>query len=162
MIELSSRQGYSLGVAGIVLRDGEVLLVRRAYQPNRGKLTFPSGYVEANERVDHAAVREVTEETGVSVEVVALVGVRNRVSRYDNNLVLFFLMRHLAGEPRADGVEVDEAVFLPVEEALQRDDFLELNRKALERAIGLGDKGARPTDCPPTPGIAALDYIAFL
>lgn len=56
---------------GVVVDDGEgrILLVRRNHEPRLGRWAFPSGYVDAGEVVETAAVREVREETGVEVEV---------------------------------------------------------------------------------------------
>ncbi len=52
-------------VIGVVFRDGEVLLVRRANPPDAGKWGFPGGKIESGEPIQAAAVREVLEETGV-------------------------------------------------------------------------------------------------
>lgn len=49
------------------IRDGQLklLLVRRAGEPYRGKWALPGGFVRLDEGLDEAAVRELTEETGV-------------------------------------------------------------------------------------------------
>ncbi|WP_083270416.1 NUDIX domain-containing protein [Lacunisphaera limnophila] len=63
-------------VAGvIVIRDGKILLARRAEEPACGKWNYPKGHVELGETVERAAVREVTEEIGVSPELFGLLGV---------------------------------------------------------------------------------------
>ena len=69
-MELRTRCGYSLGVAGAVVAGERILMVRRMHEPNRGRWTFPSGWVGATESVDQAVVREIEEETGVRAEVV--------------------------------------------------------------------------------------------
>ena len=51
----------------VVLRGGEILLVRRANQPDAGKWGFPGGKIEPGEPVQTAAAREVAEETGLVV-----------------------------------------------------------------------------------------------
>jgi mutator protein MutT len=54
-------------VNGLLLRDGEVLLARRA--PHRkaypGLWSFPGGHVEPDETLDEALIRELREEIGV-------------------------------------------------------------------------------------------------
>ncbi len=56
--------------AGCLLeKDGAVLLARRANDPWKGCWYLPSGYVEENETLTAAAVREMLEETGLVVEV---------------------------------------------------------------------------------------------
>lgn len=60
--------------AGLVLdASSRVLLVRRAIEPFRGSWALPAGYQEIDERPEQTAVREVREESGIEVEVLALV-----------------------------------------------------------------------------------------
>lgn len=48
-----------------VIRDGQVLLVRRANPPDAGRWGFPGGKIDAGETIEAAAIRELREETGV-------------------------------------------------------------------------------------------------
>lgn len=57
-----------------MVRDGTLLLVRRGQAPSRGRWSLPGGRVEPGETSEQALVREVAEETGLVVEVGALVG----------------------------------------------------------------------------------------
>jgi ADP-ribose pyrophosphatase YjhB (NUDIX family) len=61
-------------VGAIAIRDGCLLLIRRGQAPSRGRWSLPGGRVEAGETPAEALVREVAEETGLVVEVGALVG----------------------------------------------------------------------------------------
>lgn len=56
-----------LAVAAILVRDGKVLLVQRGHPPAEGLWTLPGGGVETGESVRAALIREVREETGLSV-----------------------------------------------------------------------------------------------
>ncbi|MDE2939090.1 MAG: NUDIX hydrolase [Chloroflexota bacterium] len=58
----------------IVSREGKVLLMRRAGEPQHGLWSVPGGYVDRGEVVEQAAAREVLEETGLEVEITGLVG----------------------------------------------------------------------------------------
>ncbi len=58
--------------------DGRLLLVRRAHEPGRGRWSVPGGRVEAGEDDGAALVREMAEETGLTVVPGPLVG---RVTR---------------------------------------------------------------------------------
>jgi ADP-ribose pyrophosphatase YjhB (NUDIX family) len=70
-----------LAVSAGIVRDGTVLLIRRARPPARGLYTFPGGMVETGERLEEAVIREVLEETGLSVTPLGLVGFREAIVR---------------------------------------------------------------------------------
>ena len=52
-----------LAVSAAIIRDGKVLVVRRARKPALGVYTLPGGGVEVGETLTQAVVREVREET---------------------------------------------------------------------------------------------------
>ncbi|MBZ4023072.1 ADP-ribose pyrophosphatase [Rhodobacter sp. TJ_12] len=54
-----------VAVIATVVRGDHVLLVRRANPPDAGKWGFPGGKVDLGEPLDHAALRELREETGI-------------------------------------------------------------------------------------------------
>ena len=69
------------------------------------------GFIEPDETIEQAVVREVQEEAGVTAEVQAVLGLR---SRYDpdsgNGIYVILLLRPVSGcSPTADGHEVDHA-----------------------------------------------------
>lgn len=62
-------------VGAVVLDErGRLLLVRRGHAPSRGLWSVPGGRVEPGETEEAAVVREVAEETGLTVAVGALLG----------------------------------------------------------------------------------------
>lgn len=64
-----------LAVAAIIIRDGKLLLGKRAPGTRaEGRWSFPAGFVERGEQVETAVAREVFEETGLTVRVRRLVG----------------------------------------------------------------------------------------
>lgn len=97
-----------LPVAGaLVVRDGRVLLVRRAAHMERGpsRWAYPGGFVEAGESAEGAAVRETIEEVGLRPRIAGIVG-RPHTLLDPHHLVIAY-RGDADGEP-APGDEVDE------------------------------------------------------
>src|SRR5262249_10880236 len=70
-----------LAVSAAIIRDGRVLIVRRARPPAQGIYTLPGGVVEAGETLHEAVIREIREETSMTIEPVALAGHREAIVR---------------------------------------------------------------------------------
>jgi len=69
-----------LVVTTIPINDaGEVVLLRRGIQPGRGWWAQPGGFLEVDETVTEAAIRETLEETGLVVEPGEIVGLYTRL-----------------------------------------------------------------------------------
>jgi ADP-ribose pyrophosphatase YjhB (NUDIX family) len=58
---------------------GEAILLRRGIEPGRGWWAQPGGFLEVDETVHQAAVRETLEETGLLVTPGELVGLYSRL-----------------------------------------------------------------------------------
>jgi len=106
-----------LAVSAAIVRDGKVLVVRRARNPALNLYTLPGGVVEAGETLHQAVIREVHEETQLSIEPVALAGNREVIMRDAQGrverhfVILCFAARWLAGEPVLNE-ELDDARWL--------------------------------------------------
>ena len=110
-----------LAVSAAIIRDGRVLVARRARGPAYGIWTMPGGVVEAGETLVEALVREIAEETAMVVEPVALAGYRDVVVRDDDKrvsrhfVIMCFATRWISGEPQLNE-ELAEARWLKAEE----------------------------------------------
>src|SRR5579871_6377428 len=60
---------------------GRLLLIRRKHPPFGGQYALPGGFVDYGEMTEHAAARELAEETGLVAVSVSLVGVYSDPSR---------------------------------------------------------------------------------
>jgi ADP-ribose pyrophosphatase YjhB (NUDIX family) len=93
-----------LAVSAAVVRDGNILVVRRARPPAHGLFTLPGGVVEAGEALTQALAREVREETGLTIEPLAMAGFRETIVRDAQDrverhfVILCFAARWIAGE----------------------------------------------------------------
>lgn len=97
-------------VAMVLAQDaGRLLVVRRGAEPLRGFWAPPSGYVEIDETVEAAAIREAAEETGMEVALDTLEGV---FSAAGLGVVLVVYRGRVVGGRLAPGSDVDEAVLL--------------------------------------------------
>ena len=62
-------------VSAVIVRGSKTLMVKRAREPFKGTWMFPSGFVDFGEHVCDALVREVREETGLTVTRATLLGI---------------------------------------------------------------------------------------
>jgi ADP-ribose pyrophosphatase YjhB (NUDIX family) len=118
-------------VACAIPRDpgsGDVILLRRGFEPGRGLWTFPGGFVDLGESVEQAARREAREELDIDVRLERLVGV---YSRPEDRVVLVVFDAVALGPPQttpeatevrafaAPHVPWDELAFWSTERALR-------------------------------------------
>ncbi len=94
------------GVAAIVNRDGQFLLIRRGKAPSQGLWAFPGGSIMVGEPLVAAAIRELAEETGVEgadprvLAAVDIISPPGATAPYHFVLVPV-LLRWVKGEPVA-------------------------------------------------------------
>jgi ADP-ribose pyrophosphatase YjhB (NUDIX family) len=90
---------------------GEVMLIRRGIEPGYGMWAQPGGFLEIDETVREAAVRETLEETGLQVEPLEIIGLYSRVQAAV--VVVAFEARIVAGEPRVTHESLETRPFAP-------------------------------------------------
>jgi len=71
-----------VGVGALIHdREGRVLLIKRRFEPNKGRWSLPGGLLETGETLLEAGRREVKEEVGVEIEVEELFQVSEEIVR---------------------------------------------------------------------------------
>lgn len=114
-----------VGVGAVVVKDGRVLLIRRGKEPLRGRWLVPGGTVEYGETLEEGIVREVMEETGVTVRPLQVVAVIDRIHREGDRVVqhyviVDYLCEWLAGEARA-GSDAEAVALVPAGDLAEYD-----------------------------------------
>ena len=105
-------------VGRVVIADGAVLLVRRAFPPRQGEWSLPGGRLELGESLADGVRREVREETGLEVEPGVVVDVFDRVHRDEAGRIRYhfvivdFLCRPCGGTLAA-GDDAADARWVP-------------------------------------------------
>ena len=101
----------------IAVRDKRFLLIKRGIPPRKGAWGSPSGFIESGETAEEACLRELKEETGISGQVVKLVGVVRIEDKevYGDMLAVMYLVKADDGEIAA-GDEVEDARFYDIDE----------------------------------------------
>lgn len=94
-----------------ITERGEVMLIRRGIAPGYNMWAQPGGFLEIDETVLEAAVRETLEETGLQVEPVRIVGLYSRVEAAV--VVVAYEARIVGGEPIATPESLETRSFAP-------------------------------------------------
>jgi 8-oxo-dGTP diphosphatase len=104
MPDASPPQRPQLAVSAVIFRDGKVLLLKRAKSSGHGFWSLPGGRVEFGESLHIALAREVDEEAGLKIDIVALAGWREVLPGAGGSgghyLIMSFAARWVANEPR--------------------------------------------------------------
>lgn len=126
-MESGENTNWGQSVAGIVLKENKVLLVRHTYGSGKGMLIIPGGYVKWNETPQDAVKREILEETGIIVESLDIVGVRFNLKDW----YVVFIAKYVRGESKSDGDENSEVVWIDINDTVTRADVPDLTKKLL-------------------------------
>lgn len=105
-----------------MIENGKALLIRRGSEPLLGQWSIPGGTLELGETLQEGVARELLEETGVTVRVLDLIEVFERINPYsppesrESNarprfhfVIADYLCEKISGEIRAGGDATDVA-----------------------------------------------------
>lgn len=129
-----------VGVGAVIVQQGRVLLIKRGKAPLLGEWSIPGGMLELGETLKQGAEREALEETGLTVRVVDLLGIFERIVPDDEKRVVYhyvlidFLCQEVSGTLCASGDAADARWF--TEEELTAIKLPEDTREVLRLAVG--------------------------
>ena len=132
--------------AVVYRREGDGILILTEYM-KKGHTSIPKGHIEPGETEEETALREIFEETGLSVTLDT--GFRAAVNYSPregvSKDVVFFVAEAAAGAVTEQEIEVTRAVFLPPAEAMAAMTY-ESDREIIRRACEY--LGVTPSDRP--------------
>jgi 8-oxo-dGTP diphosphatase len=107
-----------LCVDAITLVDNKVLMIKRKNDPFAGTYTLPGGYVDFGETTRDAIVREVKEETGLDVKVIATLGMYDDPKRDPraHNVSMVYICAFLGGTEKPNPDESEEVKWVPIDD----------------------------------------------
>ena len=91
--------------------NGEIVLLRRGIEPGRGSWAQPGGFLEVDETVTEAAIRETLEETGLIIEPGEIIGLYSRLEAAV--VVIAFEARVVGGAYRLNPEALEIEAFAP-------------------------------------------------
>ena len=94
-----------------VTDDGELVLLRRGIEPGYGTWAQPGGFLEVDETVNQAAIRETLEETGLIIEPGEIIGLYTRLEAAV--VTIAFEARIVGGVPMVTPEALEVRSFAP-------------------------------------------------
>jgi 8-oxo-dGTP diphosphatase len=94
---------------GIIINDGNILLIKRRHEPNKNTWCPPGGFTEKsiNEPVEDCCIREVKEETNIDIGIIKKLDILrfyNKIKDRDEEIHIFLC------KPKSTEIIVDNEV----------------------------------------------------
>lgn len=104
--------------AGVIIKDGKLLVAKRVKEPFEGEWDFLGGYVGEGETAEEAHKREIKEELGVDCDIT-LIGSFPGTAQYKdlvNPVLNFAYLTELKGEIKLNTAENSDVAWIPLKE----------------------------------------------
>ena len=104
--------------ATLILPKGStILLVRRAFEPEKGSWSLPGGFLELGETLNKGAKRELKEETNLNGEVVKLLGTCSHFNSVFGDILLIGIKMNIENwDDLKTGDDAYDATFFKIDE----------------------------------------------
>jgi len=130
---------HFLGVGGVIIREGQVLLVKLKYGGARNYWLIPGGLVEPGETLEEGLIREIKEETNLEVQPTGILGIRSMVRKDDGLTDVYTVFSaevtgNLENLKKQES-EISELAWIDLAALDDRDDVLGYTRTIVNVAI---------------------------
>jgi mutator protein MutT len=109
---------------GVLIEDNRILIVKQEVSRQR-HWALPGGKLEYGETIEQCLVREMSEETGIEVEVKELLYITDRFRHLNNHIVhISFLVERIGKKPKVlnwkhtDEKMIREVKMVPIDELM--------------------------------------------
>ncbi len=100
-----------IGVDTLIVKDNKILLIKRGGEPFKDHWALPGGYLDWDEDLAQAVVREVREELGVDGTIVRLLGIYSQPERHPQQALVAAFVVNIEGRPTPGDDAADCAWF---------------------------------------------------
>lgn len=90
-----------VGVGAVIWKDDRFLLIKRGKPPRLGEWSLPGGRQEAGETVAEAVLREILEETCLTIEIIELAAVVDLIDRTADKILYHYTVIDMWAEWRS-------------------------------------------------------------
>ena len=125
------------GVGVLVEVDGGVVLIKRGHHPKKDRWALPAGFIEADESIEEAAIRECKEETNLDIELIEMFHVDSFPTdpTPEPGIIIFYRAIPVGGKLKP-GDDAEEAKVFAAD-SLPNNVAFRTHRAALARWAGL-------------------------
>lgn len=105
-------------VGAVIEKDGKVLLIKRGHEPFKDYWCLPGGHIDFGETAEKAVVREVKEETGLTITKPKFFGYRDEIYpdiNWHGEVLVFY--GKAEGNESIDGKEITNIKWFDIKEA---------------------------------------------
>lgn len=103
-----------VSIDAVIIKDNEILLIKRGVEPYKGYWATPGGYVSWDESTEGTVAREVKEETGLDVTSTKLVDVRSNPSRHPKQVINLIYLVEVSSKEAQHGDDALETKWFPL------------------------------------------------
>jgi 8-oxo-dGTP diphosphatase len=132
---IPTARNHTLGVGVVVIQDGKLLVIKDRLGQH---FKLPGGYIDDDENISSAVVREVKEETGIDVDFTSIIALGHfkPLQFGESNLYVGCTAKAFSSEINIiDDYEIIEAKWMYLEEFLNSDEIYLFNKTIVKTAI---------------------------